>query len=174
VKRIYAPWRVTYLMSGQKTDCLFCDLAGASVESDDEHYILERGKLWYVIVNRYPYTTGHMMVVCNRHVENMNDLTEEEGVEFMELMAKTESVLREAYHPDGINVGANLGRSAGAGIVGHLHMHLVPRWHGDTNFMSAIGETRVVSEDIGDTFRRLQGVFRKSRTGTRHRGDEKT
>jgi len=178
VKRIYAPWRVTYLMSGQKTDCLFCDLAGASVESDDENYILERGRLWYVIVNRYPYTTGHMMVVCNRHVENMTDLTEDERAELMDLMARTEGVLRKAYHPDGINVGANLGRSAGAGIVGHLHMHLVPRWHGDTNFMSAIGETRVVSEDISDTFRRLLGVFQKSSRGTRkepdgHRGEEK-
>jgi ATP adenylyltransferase len=161
LKRIYAPWRVTYLMGEHKSECLFCELVNASPESDAENYILERGRLWYVIVNRYPYTTGHMMVVCNRHVENVAKLTDEEGSELIALMGKTESVLRETYHPDGINVGANLGRSAGAGIVGHLHVHLVPRWHGDTNFMSSIGETRVVSEDLGDTYRRLMVGFRR-------------
>jgi ATP adenylyltransferase len=160
MKRIYAPWRATYLMSGHKSGCLFCDLARVEAAAEDrEHYILERGEHCYVIVNRYPYTTGHVMVVCNRHVERMGELRPEESTEMWELMGKCERALDEAYKPDGINIGANLGRSAGAGIVGHLHLHLVPRWHGDTNFMSAVGETRVISEDLGETYQRLLAVF---------------
>jgi ATP adenylyltransferase len=141
-------------MGEKKSACLFCDLATPSGE-DAAHFILERGRDWYVIINRYPYTTGHVMVVCNRHVENVGDLSADEGAELMTMMGKCERAIRDAYHPDGINVGANLGQSAGAGIVGHFHMHLVPRWHGDTNFMSTVGETRVVSEDLNDTYRRL-------------------
>lgn len=148
-------------MGGSKPECLFCDLA---VESDDDrsHFILERAEHCYVIINRYPYTTGHVMVVCNRHVERIGDLTPGESAEMMALVARCEAAINDAYHPDGINIGANLGRSAGAGIVGHLHMHLVPRWTGDTNFMSSIGETRVVSEDLGDTFERLASALERT------------
>jgi ATP adenylyltransferase len=142
---------------GARNQCLFCELAGAT--NDRDHYILERGEHCYIIINRYPYTTGHVMVVCNRHVEKFGDLDAAESSEMMEMMARCENALAQAYDPDGINVGANLGRSAGAGIVGHLHVHLVPRWHGDTNFMSAIGETRVISEDLNDTFERLRAVL---------------
>jgi ATP adenylyltransferase len=117
--------------------------------------VLERGTAFFIVINRYPYTTGHVMVVCMRHVEKVSDLTEREGSEMVHLLAKCEGALSRAYGPDGINVGANLGRSAGAGIVGHLHMHMVPRWHGDTNFMASVGETRVVSEDLNDTYDRL-------------------
>jgi ATP adenylyltransferase len=145
-------------MGEKKSACLFCELA-AEGGDDAAHFILERGREWYVIINRYPYTTGHVMVVCNRHVENMGDLTSGEAVELMAMMAKCERAIHDAYHPDGINVGANLGRSAGAGIVGHFHMHLVPRWHGDTNFMSSVAEARVVSEDLADTYRRLLEVL---------------
>ena len=161
MKRVYAPWRSEYLMSGgHKEGCLFCDLARP--ETDDEaNFILRRDEHCYVIINRYPYTTGHVMVVCNRHVERIGDLTGDESREMMGLTAACESALVEAYRPDGINVGANLGRSAGAGIAGHLHMHLVPRWHGDTNFMSSIGETRVVSEDLRDTYERLLAVLKE-------------
>jgi len=155
MKHIYAPWRSVYLMGEKKTECLFCDLAAAGTD-DAANLILDRGREWYIIVNRYPYTTGHVMVVCNRHVENMAELTASEGAELIELMARCERALQGGYHPDGINVGANLGQSAGAGIVGHFHMHLVPRWHGDTNFMSTVGETRVVSEDLNDTYQRLR------------------
>jgi ATP adenylyltransferase len=99
------------------------------------------------------------MVVCGRHVEGISELTLEEAAELMRLSGRAERAIRGAYGPDGINVGANLGRSAGAGIVGHLHLHFVPRWHGDTNFMSAVGETRVVSEDLGDSYRRLLEAY---------------
>lgn len=161
MKRVYAPWRSEYLMGGgPRSECLFCDLA--KPETDDEaNFILRRGEHWYVIINRYPYTTGHVMVVSNRHVERFGDLAAAESAEMMNLTAACERAVVEAYHPDGINVGANLGRSAGAGIAGHLHLHLVPRWNGDTNFMSSIGETRVVSEDLNDTYRRLLTALEK-------------
>jgi len=156
---LYAPWRAVYLMSEIDSGggCLFCDLPA---ENDDrKNMILERAKYWYVIVNKYPYTTGHIMVTCNRHVERLADLSDEENVELTRMLARSERALEKAYHPHGINVGVNLGRSAGAGAVGHLHIHMVPRWQGDTNFMSTIGEARVVSEDLGDTFGRLLKAF---------------
>jgi len=140
--------------STREDGCLFCRIRDE--DDDPKNFVLERGDWWYTIVNRYPYTTGHVMVVCNRHVERLSDLDPQESAELAVLLARCECALQSAYSPDGINMGANLGRSAGAGIVGHLHVHLVPRWHGDTNFMSTVGETRVVSEDLGDTFRRLK------------------
>ena len=160
MNRVYAPWRAAYLMKDNKADtgCLFCGISGDS--SDEKgNLVLERGEKWYTIINRYPYTTGHVMVVCNRHVEGFGELDEAERAELPGLLAKAELALRKAYNPDGINVGANLGQSAGAGIVGHLHVHLVPRWTGDTNFMSSIGETRVVSEDLGDSYDRIRRVL---------------
>jgi len=140
--------------SAREDGCLFCRILGEA--EDAKNFVLERGDRWYIIINRYPYTTGHVMVVCNRHVENFGELDAPEREELPGLLARCEGALQGAYHPDGINVGANLGRSAGAGIAGHLHVHLVPRWHGDTNFMSSVAETRVVSEDLEDTFRRLK------------------
>ncbi len=159
--RLYAPWRSVYLMGEPVDGCLFCNFA-ADPSQDRAHFVLERGREWFVVINRYPYTTGHLMVVTRRHVEKVSDLGVEEGGEMVQLLARCERAITRAYGPDGINVGANLGRSAGAGIVGHFHMHMVPRWHGDTNFMSAVGETRVVSEDLNDTYDRLQRALRES------------
>ncbi|HET6348945.1 MAG TPA: HIT domain-containing protein [Candidatus Krumholzibacteria bacterium] len=158
--RLYAPWRSVYLMGEATEGCLFCAMAAADPRRDREQLILDRGANWFIVINRYPYTTGHVMVVSNRHVEKMRDFSADESAEMMTMLARCEGALSAAYHPDGINVGANLGRSAGAGIVGHFHMHLVPRWHGDTNFMSAVGETRVVSEDLNDTYNRLSRALR--------------
>lgn len=146
--------------SAREDGCLFCRIRDE--EADPKNFVLERGDRWYTIINRFPYTTGHVMVVCNRHVECLADLDDTEGAELTALLARCERALRREYRPDGINMGANLGRSAGAGIMGHLHVHLVPRWHGDTNFMSTIGETRVVSEDLGDTYRRLKKALASS------------
>jgi ATP adenylyltransferase len=158
--RLYAPWRSVYLMGEPKQGCLFCSMAAASPDEDRANFVLERGRDWFVVINRYPYTTGHLMVVSRRHVENVSDFGAGEGAEMVELLARCEGAIARAYGPDGINLGANLGRSAGAGIIGHFHMHMVPRWHGDTNFMSAVGETRVVSEDLRDTYDRLLGALR--------------
>jgi ATP adenylyltransferase len=152
--RLYAPWRSVYLMEEHDDGCLFCTLAAS--REDRANFVLERGRHWFVVINRYPYTTGHTMVVCNRHVEKISDFDLEEGAELVALLARCERALDAAYRPGGVNVGANLGRSAGAGIVGHFHMHVVPRWQGDTNFMSSIGETRVVSESLDDTYDRLR------------------
>ena len=156
MKHLYAPWRAEYLMSGTDAsgECLFCVLPA---ENDDrKNMILERGENWYVMVNKYPYTTGHVMVTCNRHLERFSDLNESEGGDLPGMLARWERVLDKAYRPHGINLGVTLGRSAGAGVEGHLHIHLVPRWQGDTNFMSSIGDARVISEDLNDTYERLK------------------
>jgi ATP adenylyltransferase len=159
--RLYAPWRAEYFVNEQPSGCLFCEFA--SCQDDRANFILARGAHWFVVINRYPYSTGHVMVVCNRHVEKVSDFREEESAELVAWLGRCERAVGKAYEPDGVNLGANLGRSAGAGIVGHFHMHLVPRWHGDTNFMSSIGETRVVSEDLNDTYEKLRRALASSR-----------
>lgn len=148
-------------MGEPEEGCLFCNMAAAGPAEDHTNFVLERGREWFVVINRYPYTTGHLMVVSRRHVERVSDFQGEEGAEMVHLLARCEEAIKRAYGPDGINLGANLGRSAGAGIVGHFHMHMVPRWHGDTNFMAAVGETRVVSEDLRETYDRLLRALRE-------------
>ena len=123
--------------------------------------MLLRGRFSFVLLNLYPYNNGHLMVVPNRHLAALEALTPDEQIELMRLARLSEMALTEAYHPHGINVGINLGRAAGAGIENHLHIHLVPRWSGDTNFMTAVGETRVLPEDLGATAARLRPVFEK-------------
>lgn len=158
MKRIYAPWRSEYLKKDRSgEECLFCELVKDT--NDEARWIIHRGSHCYVVVNAYPYSNGHVMVVCNRHAERFSDLTDEEARELMALVARCEEAVLDCYKPGGINVGANLGRSAGAGILGHLHVHVVPRWHGDTNFMTAVGETRVISEDLHETYRRFKAYF---------------
>jgi ATP adenylyltransferase len=152
--RLYAPWRAAYFMNEKDDGCLFCRMAES--KDDRANFILARGDAWFVVINRYPYTTGHVMVVCNRHVEKVGDFSADEGGEMVRLLARCERAIARVYTPDGVNLGANLGRSAGAGVVGHFHMHLVPRWQGDTNFMSSVGETRVVSEDLNDSYEKLR------------------
>lgn len=139
-------------------ECLFCTLP--KVKDDRKNLILYRGAHAFVILNRYPYSNGHLMVVCFRHVEHFSDMSDEEANEVISLIARCEKAIVDTYRPGGINVGVNMGRSAGAGILGHLHVHLVPRWHGDTNFMTSVGEARVVSEDLLESFDKLQGHFK--------------
>ena len=142
--------------SGEKaSECVFCD---AAVQTRDE-LVLLRGRLAYVILNPYPYNNGHLMVVPKRHVASLAALTDSEAGEMMRLTQDAERALGEAYQPQGINVGVNLGRAAGAGIIHHVHIHLVPRWNGDTNFMSVIGEVRVLPEDLTATAARLRPLF---------------
>ncbi len=143
----------------KRDDCLFCTIPQET--EDENNRILFRGNHCFVIINAYPYSNGHVMVVCNRHVEKFSELSPDESAELMALLSRCEQAIVEQYNPGGINVGANLGRSAGAGIEGHLHVHLVPRWHGDTNFMTTVGEMRVISEDLADTYKRLKPCFEK-------------
>ncbi|HEY7286023.1 MAG TPA: HIT domain-containing protein [Vicinamibacterales bacterium] len=135
--------------------CIFCDTSAPGCVD----LVLARGRHVYAILNLYPYNNGHLMIVPFRHVAALAAMTGDERAELMEFTRLGEMALTEAYSPQGINVGINLGRSAGAGVADHLHVHLVPRWTGDTNFMSVIGETRVLPEDLAATRKRLQPIF---------------
>jgi len=137
--------------------CIFCEAAGTG----RDELVLVRTKLAYVILNRYPYNNGHPMVAPRRHVATLATSTPDELADLMRLTRHAEMALAEAYTPQGINVGINLGRPAGAGIVDHLHVHLVPRWNGDTSFISVIGNTRVLPEELGQTAARLRPIFER-------------
>jgi ATP adenylyltransferase len=161
--RLWAPWRLSYVTSAQvpPSDCVFCDASSGR----DIDLVVLRGRHTYVILNLYPYNNGHLMVVPKRHLAALEALTADEQVELMQLARLSEMALNEAYRPQGINVGINLGKAAGAGIESHLHVHLVPRWSGDTNFMTAVGETRVLPEELSATALRLRPIFEKLYAG---------
>ena len=143
------------------THCLFCESADRTSPSSQEELIIARGPLSYVILNRYPYNNGHLMVAPYRHVASLAGATEGELTELMRFTRDAELALTEAYQPHGINVGINLGRPAGAGVVDHVHIHLVPRWNGDTSFMSVIGNVRVLPEELESTAKRLKPIFER-------------
>ena len=157
--RLWAPWRLAYVTAvpAPPTECIFCD-AQAGRQAD---LLLFRGRHCFVILNLYPYNNGHLMVVPNRHLSALETLHAEEQIEMMALARVSEMALNEAYRPHGINVGINLGKPAGGGIPGHLHVHLVPRWIGDTNFMTVVGDTRVLPEDLASTASRLAPLFER-------------
>jgi ATP adenylyltransferase len=155
--RIYAPWRSKYFRMEKENGCLFCRL---QQETDDVKIgILRRGTHWFVILNMFPYTNGHLMIVPYRHIGDLTSISPEEGRELVELLGQCERAIDKAYCPDGMNIGVNRGASGGAGITGHIHFHVVPRWQGDTNFMTALAETRVVSESIDESYGRLRPHF---------------
>ena len=158
MNHLWSPWRMKYIENHEKENgCVFCD---AQAKADGaENLIAFRGKLAYVILNRFPYTSGHLMVIPFEHKPNLEELDAETRAEMMELAARCMSVLRNIYKPQGFNMGANIGEAAGAGVKGHVHIHIVPRWAGDTNFMSAVGETRVLPEALEDTYRRVREGF---------------
>ena len=159
--------------SGGPPDCIFCQSSEGGVRFPSENgvrlqpdpspdaLVLVRGRVAYVILNKYPYNNGHVMVVPNRHAPNLASMSADEQAELMRLTRHAEIAVTEAYAPHGINVGINLGRPAGAGVLDHLHVHLVPRWNGDTNFMTAIGNTRVLPEDLGESVKRLRPIFER-------------
>ena len=140
----------------EKDGCIFCELHGRN-----ENLVLFRGRLCFVILNLYPYNNGHLMVVPNRHIAELASTTADERAELMALVRHAEMALGEGYRPHGINVGMNLGRPAGAGVLDHLHVHLVPRWNGDTNFMGVVGNTRVLPEDLSQSAERLRPIFER-------------
>jgi ATP adenylyltransferase len=143
--------------SGGSTECIFCHTESPGRED----LVLTRGRVAYVILNLYPYNNGHLMVVPNRHAPNLATLSADEQSELMRLSRHAEMALTEAYSPQGINVGINLGRAAGAGVLDHLHVHLVPRWSGDTNFMTAVGDSRVLPEDLATSAAKLRPIFQR-------------
>jgi ATP adenylyltransferase len=152
-----------YIEKGDEGTCIFCDRAEAG--SDADGLVLKRGGKSFVIMNRYPYTTGHLMVAPYRHVGRLIDLGEVECAEVIGLVRQCEAVLRRALNPDGFNVGVNIGRCAGAGFPGHVHFHVVPRWEGDTNFMPVVSETKVLPETLTDTYRKLVDAWREIEEG---------
>jgi len=150
--------------AGDEAACVFCE---AQHGGENARLVVHQGRTAYVILNLFPYTSGHLMVVPKRHMAALNAATADERAELMELTALAERVLTEVYRVQGLNVGMNLGRAAGAGIVDHMHVHLVPRWNGDTNFMSVVGETRVLPEELDQAAARLRPVFeRLSQSGS--------
>jgi ATP adenylyltransferase len=163
VDHLWSPWRLDYVTAEKPSSCcVFClalgESAGGQATARDPLIVFD-GELAYVILNRYPYNNGHLMVVPKRHLATLVELSAAELQEIAALMRVSEAVLREAYMLQGVNVGINLGKAAGAGIQEHLHVHLVPRWGGDTNFMTVIGETRVLPEDLSSTASRLTPIF---------------
>lgn len=152
---LFSPWRYRYLAAEKKPEgCVFCAIQAET--EDEKNLIVHRGQHNFVVLNRYPYTSGHVMVVPYAHGSSLLDVPEETAAELMTLTRAAEGCLRTVYRPDGINVGMNMGESAGAGIAGHIHMHVLARWYGDSNFMTTIAETRVVPEDLDVTWRRVK------------------
>jgi ATP adenylyltransferase len=160
MNRLWTPWRMNYLENGPPgggEGCLFCDKIAAN--DDAAHHVLYRGEHGYVTLNLYPYNNGHLMVVPYAHVPSLEELDTPTLTEIMTLTSRAMQVLRKAYHPEGFNVGINIGAAAGAGVAGHLHQHIVPRWHGDTNYMATLAETRIIPEWIDETYARLRAVW---------------
>jgi ATP adenylyltransferase len=154
---LWTPWRYQYMVQvsqGKQPDCIFCDAVQRN--RDEETLIVYRGKKAFIILNRFPYTSGHVMIVPYAHVAELNLCESGALAEIMELAQKVETAFRADYKPDGMNLGMNLGRAAGAGVVGHLHLHMLPRWIGDSNFMTVTGETRVHPEELKTTYERLK------------------
>jgi ATP adenylyltransferase len=160
MKRLWAPWRMKFVQSQESNPtCVFCRV---QVQANDaENLVVFRGQKAFVILNRYPYTSGHIMVVANLHRPSLEDLDPLTRAEMMELATQGITILRKVYQPQAFNFGANIGEAAGAGIAGHVHLHIVPRWSGDTNFMSAVAETRVLPEALEETYRRISSAWNK-------------
>jgi len=156
---LWTPWRYAYVTSAEKTPlCIFCE---APKSGDDEKTrITHRGQYCFVILNTFPYTPGHVMIVPYAHLDELQKLPPEAAHEMMELSQKMEGVLRLLYKPDGVNLGMNIGKAAGAGVAGHIHMHVLPRWVADANFVSVIGETRMLPETLDETWKRMRDALR--------------
>lgn len=160
--RLWSPWRYTYIRTaGPENACIFCQKI--SENRDRENYILFRGQRNFALLNLYPYTNGHLMIAPYEHVATLQDAHPETLAEMMTLTRESESHLRAVYNPKGINLGMNIGESAGAGVAGHIHMHVLPRWPGDANFMTVVGETRVLPETLESTYDKLRAVFMHGR-----------
>ena len=161
MERLWSPWRSKYIASGvdsQAGECVFCHIA-ANPDQDETNFVLHRGEHAFVVLNLYPYITGHLMVVPYLHTSELDVLAKEISDELMDLTKRAQTALREVYSPAGFNLGMNLGLAAGAGIADHLHMHLLPRWGGDTNFMTSVGEARVLPEALETTYAKLRPKF---------------
>ncbi len=160
---LWTPWRYAYIKNADSTPgCVFCTIlqAAATPENDRKHFILHRGAKCFVILNSFPYNSGHLMVIPYAHLDELSKLPPSAAQELMDLCQKAEAALRQVYRPDGVNLGMNIGKAAGAGVAGHIHMHMLPRWVADSNFMTVVGETRVLPETLEQTWDRLKAELR--------------
>lgn len=155
---LWSPWRYRYVQSARSSsECVFC--AEAAEHRDAENFIVHRASLNFIILNLFPYTCGHLMIVPYEHVATLEASADETLLEMMRLTKEAQRHVGAIYNPQGFNIGMNIGEMAGAGIAGHIHMHVVPRWTGDANYMSTVGETRVLPEELGETYRKLKAAF---------------
>jgi len=161
LERLWSPWRSKYIASSvdsQADECVFCRIA-AQTDQDETNFVLHRGEHAFVVLNLYPYISGHLMIVPYLHASELDAVAKEITNEMMDLAKRSQTALREVYSPSGFNLGMNLGSAAGAGIADHLHIHLLPRWTGDTNFMTTVGATRVLPEALETTYSKLKEKF---------------
>ena len=163
MERLYTPWRMKYVTSTRKKTktCVFCAGLTQGHSHDKENLILYRGRAVFVLMNLYPYNTGHLMILPYDHVATLSEVTAAAQYEMMALAAYFTELLTQLMGPDGFNLGLNLGQAAGAGVDDHLHLHLVPRWSGDSNFMPVVGETRILPEELGDTYDKIMTLLKK-------------
>ena len=162
MENLWTPWRFHYISNGPpEGECVFCHLRDEAPARDRENFVISRYENNFIVLNRYPYTSGHTLVVMNRHVASLGDVDSNELNEMMDLARGLEGALNRVYHPDGFNIGFNLGECAGAGVAGHLHLHIVPRWIGDSNMVSVLGQTRIIPETLESTFDKLSPLFEK-------------
>jgi len=160
---LWTPWRYAYVTTAEKiSGCLFCDLLQAG--DDEKAKIVYRGEHCFIILNAFPYTSGHVMVLPYAHLDELRKLPVEAAHEMIGLCQKMEGVLRQLYSPNGLNLGMNIGQAAGAGVAGHIHMHLLPRWVADSNFMSVVGETRILPEALDTTYQRICGALKQQKS----------
>mgnify|MGYP001043728259 CR=1 FL=1 len=157
MKHLWAPWRMEYILKEKNKGCIFCEIPKEN--SDKKNYVLYRGKFCFVILNTYPYNNGHIMIAPYAHIKNLEQLNKDTINELMSLCQKSISILKEKMNPQGFNIGANIGKVAGAGILEHVHLHIVPRWQGDTNFMPVIFNTKVMPEYLSKTYNLLKPGF---------------
>jgi ATP adenylyltransferase len=158
-QRLWAPWRLEYIRGPKEEGCFLCDAIQADPEDDREHYLVHRGERCFVILNKYPYNNGHVMVAPNVHEPTIEDLDADQLAEIAELTKRSLAALREVYRPEGFNIGINQSGVAGAGVEEHMHQHIVPRWGADTNFMPVIADTRVLPQALDDSWEELREAF---------------
>ena len=164
MERLWSPWRYQYVSAGGNKEpataaCVFCAIQKDPAR-DEANFVVMRAAHNYVVLNLYPYTSGHILIVPNEHLAELDAAAKEITDEIMDLAKCTQTALRQVYEPGGFNLGMNLGAAAGAGIADHIHLHIMPRWAGDTNFMTTVGETRVIPEDLTTTYARVKAVMR--------------
>lgn len=158
MEHLYAPWRNDYVRDKEKGGCVFCNIS-ANPDKDKEHTVLYRDEICFAVMNKYPYTPGHFMIIPHQHTDSLEALPAEHWLHIAGLAQKGVAALKSEFHTNSVNIGMNLGEAAGAGIAEHIHLHLLPRWHKDSNFITAIGDARVYSVDFDEIYERVKGAF---------------